>query len=167
MKTLKAEGLHIFRINNGVTRIHSSSGLSGKPVWSTLSMPSKIADVVIEDSIHTTAAIASDCVTSLLNINLACAAPKPQHSHNSRCWSPKHTKLNFQNLKNTDQIGHCNLLKANEMVCKWHALSSREETTIYLIIYQLIPWASRIKLSSMRIVVLAASPTEDPDSGYY
>jgi hypothetical protein len=72
--------------------------------------------------------------------------------------------LNFQNLKNTDQIGHCNLLKANEMVCKWHALSSQEETTIYLIIYQLIPWASRIKLSSMRIVVLAASPTEDPDS---
>lgn len=36
-------------------------------------MPSRMADVVIDDSTHTTAAIASAWVTSLLNMSLACA----------------------------------------------------------------------------------------------
>lgn len=54
-------------------RIHSSSGLSVKLEWSAFPTESTIAEVVMDDSMQRIAAMASNLVTSFLNINLACA----------------------------------------------------------------------------------------------
>ena len=55
-------------------RIHSSSGWSVKFECRAFPAISTIGDVVMEDSMHNMAAMTSSCVTSLLHINLACAA---------------------------------------------------------------------------------------------
>jgi hypothetical protein len=54
-------------------RIHISSGLSVKFECRASPIVSTIGDVVMEDSMHSMAAMASSCTTSFLNINLACA----------------------------------------------------------------------------------------------
>jgi hypothetical protein len=56
-----------------ILRIHSSSGLSENSECRASPVPSIFADVVMDDSMHNTAAIASSCLTSFLNISLACA----------------------------------------------------------------------------------------------
>jgi hypothetical protein len=57
-----------------LTRIHSSSGFSVKFECREFPTLSTMADVVIDDSIHKIAIMASIRVTSFLNISLACAA---------------------------------------------------------------------------------------------
>lgn len=57
-------------------RIHSWSGFSEKLECRAFPTLSIMADVVIEDSIHRIAAIASSRVTTFLNISLACAGKK-------------------------------------------------------------------------------------------
>lgn len=52
-------------------RIHSWSGLSVKLECRAFPMQSTIAEVVMEDSMHKTAVMASSRVTSFLNISLA------------------------------------------------------------------------------------------------
>lgn len=54
-------------------RIHSWSGFSVKFECRAFPAVSTIADVVMEDSMHNMAVIASSFVTSFLNISLACA----------------------------------------------------------------------------------------------
>lgn len=96
-------------------RIHSWSGLSIKLECSTFPALSTIAEVVMDDSMHNIAVIASNRVTSFLNISLACAINidnfESEWKINIRCW----------------------------------------KCTEYL------PCARRIKLSSIRTVVLAVT----------
>ena len=56
-----------------VARIHSWSGFSVKLECRAFPMLSTIAEVVIDDSMHKMAVMASNRVTSFLNISLACA----------------------------------------------------------------------------------------------
>lgn len=55
-------------------RIHSSSGFSVKFECRAFPTLSTIAEVVMDDSMHKMAVMASNLVTSFRNINLACAA---------------------------------------------------------------------------------------------
>lgn len=56
-----------------VERIHSWSGFSLKLECNAFPTLSTIAEVVIDDSMHRIAVMASNRVTSFLNISLACA----------------------------------------------------------------------------------------------
>lgn len=60
--------------NRCLERIHSISGCSVEFECRALPTLSLVAVVVMEDSMHKTAAMASNRVTSFLNISLACAA---------------------------------------------------------------------------------------------
>lgn len=55
-------------------RIHSSSGFSVKFECRAFPTLSTIAEVVMDDSMHKMAVMASSLVTSFRNISLACAA---------------------------------------------------------------------------------------------
>lgn len=55
-------------------RIRSSSGFSAKFECKAFPTLSTMADVVMDDSMHSIAVTASNRVTSFLNISLACAA---------------------------------------------------------------------------------------------
>lgn len=57
-------------------RIHSISGFSVKFECRALPTLSTMAEVVMDDSMHKMAVMASNRVTSFLNISLACAAMK-------------------------------------------------------------------------------------------
>lgn len=61
-------------IHHQLERIHSISGFSMKFECRAFPTLSTMAEVVMDDSMHKMAVIASNRVTSFLNISLACAA---------------------------------------------------------------------------------------------
>ena len=68
---MNVKNMHKYILEIG--RIHSRSGFSVKFECRAFPTLSTIAEVVMDDSMHKIAVIASTQVTSFLNINLACA----------------------------------------------------------------------------------------------
>lgn len=68
-------------INLNIARIHSSSGFSVKLECKAFPTLSTKAEVVMDDSMHKIAVMASSRVTSFLNIRRACAAMLMEKKH--------------------------------------------------------------------------------------